>query len=59
MPMLQCYVSEDDLRTLQIESDRSGRKVEELAEAAISNAVCEARRSDQSARETALGRFQN
>lgn len=47
MPMLNCYVTEDDMRELLMESQRSGRKVEELAEAAISNAICEARRVER------------
>lgn len=39
MPILRCYVSDDDLQELRAESERSGRKVEELAEAVIMDAI--------------------
>lgn len=43
MPSLYCYVSTEDMAELKAEAERSGRQVQELAEAAISNACCEAR----------------
>lgn len=45
MPILQCYVSDDNLRFLREEAERRSTNPEWLAEAAIENAICEARRS--------------
>lgn len=44
MPVLRCFVSDDDLRFLREEANRRGSDPERLAEAAIENAVLEARR---------------
>lgn len=43
--ILNCYVDEDTLRDLQLAAHQTGRKVEELAEAAIQNAAIEFRLS--------------
>ena len=44
MPVIMCYVDDRTMAILQREADASGRKVEELAEAAIES---EAIRADQ------------
>lgn len=41
--ILQCYVDDDTLLSLRVASAETGRKVEELAEAAIANAAIEYR----------------
>jgi hypothetical protein len=41
MPIIQCYVDEETLRNLEKASADLGRKVDELAEAAIANAAIE------------------
>jgi len=43
MPIICCYVSEADEKELLAEAARSGRTVDELAEAAIANACSESR----------------
>lgn len=39
MPMLNCYVDDRTYETLKEEAEASGRKIEELAEAAIEEAA--------------------
>ena len=41
MPMINCYVDDELFRWLQIASQQTRRRVEELAEAAIENAAIE------------------
>ncbi|MCW5692553.1 MAG: hypothetical protein KIT48_09320 [Pseudolabrys sp.] len=42
MPILKCYISDDNLRHLRIMASERGREAEDLAEAAIENAILEA-----------------
>lgn len=39
MPVLNCYISDEDSRLLERISEETGRKQDELAEAAISEAI--------------------
>jgi hypothetical protein len=41
MPVISCYVDDETLRVLRLASEDTGRKVEELAEAAIEGAAIE------------------
>jgi hypothetical protein len=41
MPILQCYVDAETLKWLEQASSECGRKIENLAEAAIENAAIE------------------
>ncbi len=43
MPILQCYVDDQDFATLERVSRETGRTVENLAEASISNECCQVR----------------
>lgn len=45
MPVISCYVADDILRLLQIASEETGRKVEELAEAAIEGSAIQFKNS--------------
>lgn len=46
MPMLSVYVSDDDMRRLLWHSAQLGRTPEELAEAAVSEGICNANREN-------------
>jgi hypothetical protein len=50
MPILNCYVDDRTLATLERVSAQTGRTVEDLAEAAISEAAVMARRADETGR---------
>ena len=41
MPILRCYVDDETMQLLNQAAAETGRKVDELAEAAISNAAIE------------------
>lgn len=43
MTILHCYVDDETLKILEAESALSGRRIDELAEAAIANAAIEAK----------------
>jgi hypothetical protein len=45
MPIINCYIDDDTLQLLREASDAMGRKVEELAEAAIANAAIDYKNS--------------
>lgn len=41
MPVLRCYVDDETMRWLEKASAETGREIDQLAEAAISNAAIE------------------
>lgn len=52
MPILQCYISDEDLKQLQHVSKKLGRGVADLAESAISEAACQSIREFGKPKET-------